>query len=63
MFLSLLHYLSLFIMISAASEGNLDWSVLRDPLARNVRLDEICQKKGYLIDMENVIFKVSGFEL
>lgn len=48
-------------MISAASEGNLDWSVLRDPLARNVRLDEICQKKGYLIDMENVIFKVSGF--
>ncbi|KAI8091988.1 HAD-like domain-containing protein [Thamnidium elegans] len=34
-----------------------DWALLRDPVIRAERLAEIRQKLGFIIDMDNVIFK------
>lgn len=36
-----------------------DWALLRDPVIRHERLAEIRQKLGFIIDMDNVIFKVA----
>ncbi|KAL1926272.1 hypothetical protein VTP01DRAFT_5969 [Rhizomucor pusillus] len=33
-----------------------DWALLRDPVIHNERLDAIRQKKGYIIDMDGVIY-------
>lgn len=33
-----------------------DWALLRDPVYHNKRLDTIRQKKGYIIDMDGVIY-------
>lgn len=41
-----------------STQDNIDWTLLRDPLVRDQKLDEICQKKGYIIDIDNVIYKV-----
>lgn len=35
-----------------------DWALLRDPVIRVERLAEIRQKLGFIIDMDNVIYKV-----
>lgn len=35
-----------------------DWALLRDPVIHNERLDAIRQKKGYIIDMDGVIYHV-----
>jgi NagD protein len=36
-----------------------DYALLRDPVLHNERLDSIRQKKGYIIDMDGVIYHVS----
>lgn len=36
-----------------------DWALLKDPAIHNERLDAIRQKKGYIIDMDGVIYHVS----
>lgn len=36
-----------------------DVALLRDPVLHSERLDEIRSKLGYIIDMDNVIIKVS----
>lgn len=37
-----------------------DWALLRDPVYHNERLDKIRDKKGYIIDMDGVIYHVSS---
>jgi NagD protein len=36
-----------------------DWALLRDPVLHTERLEAIRQKKGYIIDMDGVIYHVS----
>lgn len=36
-----------------------DVALLRDPVLHSERLNEIRSKLGYIIDMDNVIYKVS----
>jgi NagD protein len=36
-----------------------DWALFRDPVLHNERLEAIRQKKGYIIDMDGVIYHVS----
>lgn len=36
-----------------------DWALLRDPVFHNERLEAIRQKKGYIIDMDGVIYHAS----
>ena len=36
-----------------------DWSLLKDPIIHTERLENIRQKKGYIIDMDGVIYHVS----
>jgi hypothetical protein len=43
--------------MSTANEAR-DWALLKDPVFHDERLDEIRQKLGFIIDMENVIYKV-----
>ena len=40
-----------------------DWALFRDPVLHNERLDAIRQKKGYIIDMDGVIYHVSLHKL
>lgn len=36
-----------------------DWALFRDPVLHNERLEAIRQKKGFIIDMDGVIYHVS----
>ena len=36
-----------------------EWALLKDPVLHTERLDAIRQKKGYIIDMDGVIYHVS----
>lgn len=36
-----------------------DWALFRDPVLHNERLESIRQKKGFIIDMDGVIYHVS----
>lgn len=36
-----------------------DWALFRDPVLHTERLDAIRQKKGFIIDMDGVIYHVS----
>lgn len=36
-----------------------EWALLRDPVIHTERLDAIRSKKGYIIDMDGVIYHVS----
>lgn len=38
-----------------------EWALLKDPVLHTERLDAIRQKKGYIIDMDGVIYHVSLF--
>lgn len=40
-----------------------DWALLRDPVVHTERLDAIREKKGYIIDMDGVIYHVSLYFL
>ncbi len=47
---------------SHQNEGGIsarDWALFRDPVLHNERLDAIRQKKGFIIDMDGVIYHVS----
>jgi NagD protein len=35
-----------------------DWALFRDPVLHNERLEAIRQKKGFIIDMDGVIYHV-----
>lgn len=37
-----------------------DWALLRDPVVHTERLEAIRNKKGYIIDMDGVIYHVSS---
>lgn len=36
-----------------------DWALFRDPVLHNERLEAIRRKKGFIIDMDGVIYHVS----
>jgi NagD protein len=38
-----------------------DWALFRDPVLHTERLETIRQKKGFIIDMDGVIYHVSSF--
>lgn len=38
-----------------------DWALFRDPVLHTERLEAIRQKKGYIIDMDGVIYHVSSW--
>lgn len=43
----------------AAGISARDWALFKDPVLHNERLEAIRQKKGYIIDMDGVIYHVS----
>lgn len=44
----------------AAGISARDWALFKDPVLHNERLEAIRQKKGYIIDMDGVIYHVSS---
>jgi hypothetical protein len=38
-----------------------EWAILKDPVLHTERLEAIRNKKGYIIDMDGVIYHVSFF--
>lgn len=44
---------------SASASVVKDWALLKDPVIHNERLDKIRNKKGYIIDMDGVIYHAS----
>lgn len=44
---------------NASSSVKKEWALLRDPVIHSERLDAIRSKKGYIIDMDGVIYHVS----
>lgn len=54
-------FIYFFFLQILKKKMTIDCQELYDPLVRNEKLDAICQKKGYLIDMDTVIYNVSFF--